>query len=107
MTTNPLNSQFAAGAAGTPLSQSSGTEVENAQHRDAVQQRQVQTEMKTEAAAGIGETDTDDPRAGDRDPSGQLPWRWVQHPENRDDEKESHKSADPDGETGTRIDLMG
>src|SRR5688500_13754683 len=65
------------GAAGAPLAQTKGAELERAQQETAQQQRQVQTDAKAELAAGIGTTEEQSGPEGDRDADGRRPWELT------------------------------
>jgi hypothetical protein len=99
-------------AAGVPLAQSKGADVDRAEQDVNVQKRDNSFEQKAEAAAGIGETDGEDNKPSERDADGRLPWKRSPHPQNaNDDDKESvltsHKVTDPTGESGNLLDLSG
>ncbi len=60
--------------AATPLAQSSGSDIDRAQHESSVQQGQVQGEVKAEQAEGIGKPDGDEHETEDRDADGRRLW---------------------------------
>ena len=110
MSVGPLGG-LAGSAAGSPLSQTSGSEAQRAQQETGAQQRQVYTEKKAESAAGIGETDGEDHETAERDADGR---RLLEEPpepkeEASEDkpEHESRQSKDPTGKSGNLLDLTG
>ena len=111
MSIGPLGG-IAAGAAGAPLAQTTGPETERAQQDSAAQQRQIQTNEKADAAAGIGETDGEDHETEERDADGRR--LWEEPPpgseEPTDEEtspEEQPKSKDASGQSGNLLDLSG
>ena len=111
MSVGPLGS-MAASAAGSPLQQAQGSEVERATQDAAAGQRHVQSEQKAEAAAGIGETDGDDHETEDRDADGRRLWEEVppshgNQPEPDDAQAPPHQPKDTKGESGNLLDLSG
>lgn len=102
-----------ASAAGTPLSQTAGAEVERTQRDVASFQRQVDGDERTEKAAGIGQTDADQ-ETTERDADGRRLWESQEKNEqgkgdaSADDEQTLAKqSKDPTGQSGTKLDLTG
>ena len=102
-----------ASAAGTPLSQTAGAEVERTQRDVASFQRQVDGDERTEQAAGIGQTDADQ-ETTERDADGRRLWESQEKNERgkgdapADDEQSlSKQSKDPTGQSGTKLDLTG
>lgn len=98
----------AASVAGTQLAQAKGTDTERAQHAANVQQRQVQSSAKAEAAAGIGETDGQDHEASERDADGRMAWQMPAH-QAADESADSPPvlPKDPSGAAGNLLDLSG
>ena len=72
MSIGPLG--IPAGAAGTPLAQAKGSDVERVQQEVAEQERAISHEEKAETAAGVGEPDCEDHEAAERDADGARPW---------------------------------
>ncbi len=108
MSVGPLGG-LAGSAAGSPLAQAKGSEVERAQQDSAGQQRRVQNDLKAEAAAAIGETDGEDHQAADRDADGRRLWEkshQVRGDQQRDDQEE-RVSRDASGQSGNLLDLSG
>jgi hypothetical protein len=105
MQTIPLGLPGAAAA--TPLAQRQG-EADQAQHAAASQARQTSGEKQAEKAAGIGETDHDEP-ASDRDADGRRVWeiRGASKKEDGNDEPAPPQAKDPTGQAGSRLDLSG
>lgn len=100
-----------ASAAGAPLAQTKGSDVDRAQQDSAAQQRRVQTDQKAEMAAGIGETDGEDHATGERDADGRRLWEQMPggSEQNDADENGSDQSRvkDPTGQSGSLLDLSG
>jgi len=99
-------------AAGAPLSQSSGTDVERVQQESANQKRRIRNDQKADAAAGIAATDGEDTETEDRDADGRRLWEAGEEPSPGTDEQTLHqdpppKSKDPTGDAGTQLDLTG
>ena len=65
---------IAGSAAGSPLAQTSGSEVQRAEQDAAGQKRRIQMDQKAENAAGIGETDGEDHETEERDADGRRLW---------------------------------
>lgn len=102
-----------ASAAGTPLSQTAGAEVERTQRDTAAFQRQVDGDERTEKAAGIGQTDADQ-ETTERDADGRRLWESQEKGEQakgdspqEDEHSHSKLSKDPTGQSGTKLDLSG
>ena len=97
-------------AAGTPLSQSSGSDVDRTRQDAVSQQRKAQAAEKADDAAGIAKTDGEDKESHDRDADGRR--LWEKQPEGEEpaaeDEPESpRKSRDATGMSGNQLDLSG
>jgi hypothetical protein len=93
-------------AAGSPLAQAKGSDVERTQQDAGAQQFRVQGQQKAEAAAGIGQTD-EDQQAGERDADGRRPWEVPARPEHAEEDQGQHAGKDPSGESGSLLDLTG
>ncbi len=108
MSVGPLGG-LAASAAGSPLAQTKGSEVERAQQDAGAQERQIQSEVKAESAAGIGETDGEDHETAERDADGRRPWERMPHraKDEATAKAEPPRSKDLTGESGTQLDLSG
>ncbi|MFO7902635.1 MAG: hypothetical protein ACQESR_08265 [Planctomycetota bacterium] len=106
MSVGPMG--MAGSAAGSPLAQGRGSEVNRGQQETAEQSRQTQAAEKAEEAAGIGQTEQDE-EASDRDADGRRLWEHL--PEGQDDEEEQseerHLGRDPTGQVGGHLDLDG
>lgn len=108
MSIGPLAGQIAASAAGSPLAQTKGGEVERAQHETMTQQRTVESSMKAEAASGIGETDSDNNMPNERDADGRRFWeRILKDGRKRGEQEPQQAPKDPTGQTGSQLDLSG
>jgi hypothetical protein len=98
-------------AAGAPLAQNKGSEVERSGQEIGAQERHVQNEQKAEAAAGIGETDGKDHQTGERDADGRLPWKRrlvIKNDAAAEPPAASPPpSRDTKGESGNLLDLSG
>ncbi len=98
-------------AAGTPLAQTKGSEVERTSQDVGAQHRGVVYEQKAEAAAGIGETDGEDHQTDERDADGRLPWKRPpeksDNPAAEDDDQHPSHSRDATGTCGNLLDLTG
>ncbi len=109
MSVGPLSS-LAANAAGAPLAQTKGSDIDQAQLETSNQQRQVRNDTKAEDAAGIGQTDGEDHEAAERDADGRriwenLPGRGSRHEEHSD--AHQRPSKDASGQSGNLLDLSG
>ncbi len=66
-------------------------------NQDAInQQRKISGQQKAEAASGVGNTDTDDQKAHDRDADGRRFWELP--PENQENSPEN-QSSNPEDES--------
>lgn len=102
-------SGIAGSAAGAPLAQTRGSEVDRAQRDSSSQQRQVDGERQAESAAGIGQTD-EDQEASDRDADGRRLWEAIddeQPSEEASEEAPKRNSKDATGASGNTLDLSG
>jgi hypothetical protein len=107
MSVGPMGGVLAS-AAGVPLPQSKGTDVDQTQQADAAQLRQFSFERKAEAAAGIGETDGQDHETADRDADGRLPWKYLlEEKKSPEDVEPAPPTPDPTGAAGNLLDLSG
>lgn len=109
MSVGPMGGLLAS-AAGAPLAQSKGSDVDRAQQDSSAQQRRVQTDKKAESAAGIGEADGEDHATGERDADGRR--LWEQMPGGGDGSgaesgSGQSQSKDPTGQSGSLLDLSG
>lgn len=103
-----------ASAAGSPLSQTAGSEAERASRDSAAQQRQVDSNQKAELAAGIGQT-REDQESSERDADGRRPWEApVKKGAGNGDEQDAgasiapaRQSKDASGQCGNQLDLTG
>jgi hypothetical protein len=102
-----------AGAAGAPLAQTKGSDVERNREAAANQQRQISGDAQAESAAGIGETDGQNHESHDRDADGRSPYTYgfETQPAAGDapptETAESHQAIDPTGNAGSHLDLTG
>jgi hypothetical protein len=114
MTMVPLGGMLAS-AAGTALSQTSGSETERALKESLSEQRISETDQHAERSAGIGQTEQDQ-GTSDRDADGRRLWEKppgdskksdTSDSEEAENELQSRQSKDPTGQSGTRLDLTG
>ena len=101
---------LAASAAGSPLAQSHGSEVDRARQDAATQQRKVLNDQKAEDAAGIGQTDGEDHETEDRDADGRRLWEETSKLGEKETEAgvpAESRAKDPTGEAGNLLDLSG
>lgn len=101
-------SGIAGSVAGGHLTQRQGSDVDRASQETANQSRQVSGEKRAEKSSGVGETEGDQ-EASDRDGDGHKLWEESPQPQadNPPSESETRQSKDPDGNTGTRLDISG
>lgn len=96
-----------ASAAGTPLSQTKGAEVDRVEEEFGAQRRQVEHDRKAEAAAGVGEPDGEDHQTGQRDGDGRRPWQQQPVSGAEVEALAPPRSKDPSGQSGNLLDLTG
>ncbi len=111
MSVGPLGG-IGGSAAGSPLAQTSGSEVERGQQDATAQQTRSVSNQKAEAAAGIGETDGEDHETAERDADGRRLWEAPpDRPEDGGEEQTQSppppRSKDPTGTSGNLLDLTG
>ncbi len=102
-------------AAGSPLAQTKGSDVERAEQETAGQARRVQADQQADNAAGIGEADGEDHETAERDADGRR--LWEAPPQRQDAETEQleadcspaepPRSRDSTGQSGNLLDLTG
>ena len=97
-------------AAGSPLPQAKGADVETTQQTTSEQARRADAIRTAESAEGLGEMDQDQ-EAEDRDADGRRPWecRRVEPgtAEPPADENPPSMAPDPTGQRGTQLDITG
>ena len=114
MSMGPLGA-VAASAAGSPLSQTKGSEVERAEHQSANQARRTEADRQADNASGIGEADGEDHEAAERDADGRRLWEeppkgQAAQPDEVETERppaEPPVSRDSTGQSGNLLDLTG
>jgi len=108
MSVGPLGG-LAQSAAGSPLAQTKGSDIERTQQDTTTQQRRVQSEAKAEDAAGIGQTDGEDHEAAERDADGRRIWEKTGREKQPGDCSEpcDRASKDASGQSGNLLDLSG
>jgi hypothetical protein len=100
---NPVNTT----AAGTPLSQATGTDVARTQRDVTSNQRAEQSQTQAESAAGIPQTDGQDLDPGERDADGRRPWRLRRHKPGTQIDATPTGNTSPAGHEGGLLDLSG
>jgi len=102
---------IAASAMGSPLAQTSGSEVERAAQDAAAQSRHVQSSRRADSAAGVGETNGEDHETEERDADGRRLWEEnaTQSDENAQETPaiDDRRAKDPSGQCGNLLDLTG
>ncbi len=98
-------------AAGAPLSQTRGSELERSQQESANQQRQVAGEKSAADSAGVGQA-SEDQEASERDADGRRLWEATPESETSAaetevDEQPQRQSKDATGDSGHQLDLSG
>ena len=112
MSVGPLGG-VAGSAAGSPLAQTKGSDVERAQQDAGSQQRRVHVDQKAENAAGIGEADGEDHETAERDADGRRLWEQPPQGEASSEsdtgpgDPNQRRSKDTTGQSGTLLDLTG
>jgi hypothetical protein len=109
MSVGPLGG-ITVSAAGAPLAQTKGSDVERAGQDIGAQHRNVRYEQKAEAASGIGETDGEDHQTGERDADGRRLWELPPDKKQNtadDVSKQAPQSRDSTGSSGNLLDLSG
>ncbi|MCU0877610.1 MAG: hypothetical protein MUF06_07495 [Pirellulaceae bacterium] len=101
--------------ASSPLPQRT-VAADQAQSDSAGQSREAQSELKAEAAAGIGRTE-EDAQSSERDADGRRPWEFSSHGQSGEGDSPSEqpsssssddppRSTDPNAEAGGSLDLI-
>ena len=99
---------LASSAAGAPLSQTAGSETERVGRDATAHQRSVDTQAKSESAAGIGETEGDQ-EASERDADGRRLWEETakKKPSDGEANETPRQAKDASGVSGNSLDLTG
>ena len=102
----------AAGLAGAPLAQTKGSEIERAQQDSMSHQRRVTSDAKANDAAGIAATDGEDTQPQERDADGRRLWEKPLGKQGKastaaSNSAEPRQSKDPQGQSGSQLDLTG
>ena len=112
MSLGPLGG-VTASAAGAPLAQTTGSDIEKAQQDAGGQTRRVQADQKADNASGIGEADGEDHETAERDADGRRLWEPSAPKEAAGpSEEDAHapgnrRSKDSTGQSGNLLDLSG
>jgi hypothetical protein len=95
-------------AAGAPLSQTKGGEVERTAREAAVSARALETADRADRAGGIGQTEQDQ-QSEERDADGRRPWEIAaaSYTDEAAEASEPARSKDATGMAGTQLDLVG
>jgi hypothetical protein len=91
------------------LAQTKGADAERSPQEVTQHERQVQGELKSETAAGIGAADGEDKATSERDADGRRLWELpptAGDAQQAETESERH-SRDADGVRGNELDLSG
>ena len=109
MSVGPLPA-VAANAAGAPLAQTKGSELERTQQAVAQSERRASNDLRAEMAAGIGEADGEDHETAERDANGRRLWEIPaanKPPAPEETPETARQSKDASGQRGTLLDLTG
>ena len=96
-------------AAGVPVAQSKGSEVERDQRESADQTRDADLASQAEQAQGVGQTKQDH-ETSQRDADGRRPWETVARTPKEHDATFTHdplQSKDAAGTAGNQLDVTG
>ncbi len=96
-----------ASAAGAPVPQRTGSEVERTHAEVVGQRRQVCFEARAEAAAGIGQPDGEDHETDERSADGRRPWEEPPPGQKTGSSQNARRSTDPSRQRGNLLDLDG
>src|SRR5436190_8441229 len=96
--------------AGTPMSQTRGSEQAKAAQDAKAQERRATADAHATDAAGVGRADGEGHESHDRDADGRMPWERPAErkgPEVADESpaEDTPAAKDPAGEAGTTLDL--
>ena len=99
-----------ASIAGSPLAQTSGSDVDRARHDTTARDRHVQSVQKADSASGIGETDGQEHETNERDADGRRAWEIGPPADTSSDQPAADQAAsvqskDATGESGNSLDL--
>ena len=107
MSIGPLGG-VAGSAAGAPLAQAKGSEVERVQQDTGSQELRVNAAEKAEAASGIGEADGENHETSERDADGRRLWELNKPPgASQGHPADEPQVKDPTGQAGNLLDLSG
>lgn len=109
MSIAPLTGVYTS-AAGTPLAQIVGADVERVRQETIHQQRQLASKERADQAAGIAAADGDDLETNERDADGRRAWEIARSRGRSADDRGSAASwqyADPADERPPSLDLRG
>jgi hypothetical protein len=96
--------------AGAPLAQAKGADAERTQQETVSHDRQVQGELRSETAAGIGAADGEQKAPSERDADGRRLWEaplGPPSPQEPADDDTARASRDASGARGNELDLSG
>ncbi len=110
MSVGPMTG-IAAGAAGTPLSQSQGHRRRACRQEAGASQHAARGQLKAESAAGVGEADGEEHQSDDRDANGRVPWRIRRVAKEAAADEDAPRAPsppkDPGGAAGNLLDVSG
>lgn len=99
-----------ASAAGTPLAQAKGSEIDRARRETDAFKIQLHQESKADTAAGVAASDGEGKSVTERDADGRQAWEVPQRPtKSKTTAVESRRpmAYDPANDSGTELDLCG
>lgn len=111
MNVGPLGGVLA-GAAGSQLAQTKGSDVERAAQDTGQQQRTDKLAQQADAAAGVGQTE-EDQGTEERDADGRRMWEGPpdgsgqEQPGDEHQQQRKRQAKDPTGTAGNSLDLTG
>jgi hypothetical protein len=109
MSLGPLGA-VPASAAGSPLAQGRGAQIERAAQDEADQHRRIEADQKAENASGIGEADGEDHETAERDAHGRRLWGESSQRQGTEEDGLASKDSsgkDSSGQSGNLLDLTG
>lgn len=112
MSVGPLGG-IPASAAGSPLAQTQGAEVDRSGEQNRAQHRRIRADQRAEDAAGIGQADGENHETAERDADGRRLWERppeqqpAEQPPAFTEQTDRPRSKDPTGQCGNLLDLTG
>ena len=98
-----------ASAAGTPMAQVKGSEIDTTRRQTEAFKIQLHQESKAESAAGVAASDGEGKSVTERDADGRQAWEVPARSKTTrpTDEKRRPMAYDPANDSGTELDLCG